>query len=230
VAWWPHGRAAPEEVSMNTLWIVIIVGLGIAVLALVAWIARPKGRGLSDYLSLKEPRMSTKPDERVLRVSFSGKAATTIQAAYGALFKSYFSLKGAPKGPAMKAPKARYQLPMDLGIDPEERLRDFEGNSWKGEVAIPLPESVAFPERKGRPDGMGAETAVWSYGEVAEILHLGPYATETPTIRKLEDFIKARGYEVVGEHEEEYLKGPGMPFVKPKDYWTIIRYRVRKAG
>lgn len=27
----------------------------------------------------------------------------------------------------------------------------------------------------------------------------------------------------------EYLRGPGMPFVSPKDYWTIIRYRVMKA-
>ena len=35
---------------------------------------------------------------------------------------------------------------------------------------------------------------------------------------------------MVGEHEEEYLRGPGM-FSKgdPEKYLTIIRYRVKKA-
>ncbi len=44
-------------------------------------------------------------------------------------------------------------------------------------------------------------------------------------------FIKAQGYEVIGVHEEEYLKGPTM-FSKgdPKKYVTIIRYRVKKSA
>jgi hypothetical protein len=38
------------------------------------------------------------------------------------------------------------------------------------------------------------------------------------------------GYVIAGEHEEEYIKGPGM-FSKgdPEKYLTIIRYRVKKA-
>jgi hypothetical protein len=35
------------------------------------------------------------------------------------------------------------------------------------------------------------------------------------------------GYAAVGPHEEECLKGPGMA-PGPDDYWTIIRYQVRK--
>ncbi len=34
-----------------------------------------------------------------------------------------------------------------------------------------------------------------------------------------------------GEHEEEYLKGPGMFGTGgPEKYLTIIRYRLKKAG
>ena len=43
-------------------------------------------------------------------------------------------------------------------------------------------------------------------------------------------FIKKEGYEICGLHEEEYLRGPGVPFVKPKDYYTIIRYPVCKKA
>jgi hypothetical protein len=66
---------------------------------------------------------------------------------------------------------------------------------------------------------------------VAEILHVGRYDDEGPTIRRLLEFIKASGYSVAGEHEEEYLKGPGMfgPG-NPEKYLTIIRYPVRRAN
>jgi effector-binding domain-containing protein len=65
---------------------------------------------------------------------------------------------------------------------------------------------------------------------VAEILHVGPYRTEQPDIERLLQFISANGYRAVGEHEEEYVKGPGMLFAgDPEQYLTIIRLRVEKA-
>ena len=52
---------------------------------------------------------------------------------------------------------------------------------------------------------------------------------ETPTIEKLKKFIDNNGYKIIGAHEEEYLRGPGMFFKgNPNKYWTIIRYRVEK--
>jgi hypothetical protein len=64
---------------------------------------------------------------------------------------------------------------------------------------------------------------------VAEIFHIGPYSEEPHTIAKLYQFIKDNGYKLVGAHEEEYLKGPGM-FSKGNSakYQTIIRYRIKK--
>lgn len=69
----------------------------------------------------------------------------------------------------------------------------------------------------------------WEYGQVAEILHIGSYSEESPTIERLHQFIKDSGYKIVGDHEEEYLKGPGMFFKgNPAKYRTIIRCRVEK--
>jgi len=71
----------------------------------------------------------------------------------------------------------------------------------------------------------------WAHGEVAEILHVGRYSAEQPDIERLFDFINAQGYRVIGEHEEEYVKGPGMIFAgDPEQYLTIIRLRVKKIS
>lgn len=60
---------------------------------------------------------------------------------------------------------------------------------------------------------------------------MGPYSAEQPAIERLRNFIDAQGYRVVGDHEEEYVKGPGMIFSgDPEQYLTIIRLRVEKAS
>ena len=220
---------------MKTQWLILLIAGIVAVLGLVLALAFRKGPDLSAYLPLKEPRIARRPSERVLEVEFSGPADTVIKKAYSVLFKAYFSLKGSPTGPAMKAPKARYWVSAANDEANEKRLKEFLAHDWKGSVAIPIPESLVVAESKPDAEGLRARAAAWDYGEVAEILHIGSYETEPPTIAKLEEYIRARGYRIVrdrGEeylHEEEYLKGPGMALVRPKDYWTIIRYRVEKA-
>lgn len=217
---------------MKAQWIILIVLGGLLVLGLAAYLAFRKGPDLSSYLPLKEPRLTRKEDERVLEVEFSGPADTIIPKAYSVLFKAYYGAKGSPKGPAMKPPKARYAALADFGLDARS-VAELKAHDWSGAVAIPIPEGLALPDTKPEAEQVAAplvaKTAVWEYGDVAEILHLGSYETEPPTIKKLLDFIAAQGYAIVGDHEEEYLKGPGMFGVSPKDYWTIVRYRVRKA-
>ena len=59
---------------------------------------------------------------------------------------------------------------------------------------------------------------------------MGPYSAEQPDIERLLRFIESSGYRVVGDHEEEYVKGPGMLFAgDPDSYLTIIRLRVEKS-
>ncbi len=215
---------------MKPLLIVLIVAAGVVVLAAAAFLLLFRGPDLRPYLSLKEPRITSRGDEHVLQVAFEGKAETAIKDAYGVLFKAYYRLKGAPKGPAMKPPKARYAFPANAPADAAERFRTFQSSPWRGWVAIPVPDGLVLPPQQPTATGMKAELATWRYGEVAEILHLGSYESEVPTVQRLEQFLASQGYEIAGDHEEEYLKGPGMPFVSPKDYWTIVRYQVKKKA
>ncbi len=214
---------------MKVQWIILIVVGALALIGVAAYfLFGKKSVDLSPYLPLKEPRIAAMADERVLEVPFSGPADTVIAKAYAELFKAYYSTKGAPKGPGIRPPKARYTNFGDVALSAAAAESDFHAFEWKGSVAIPIPAEAAAGPRGPGPDGMAARDATWAYGEVAEILHLGSYETEAPTIDRLVKFIESSGYRVVGDHEEEYLVGPGYGKVDPKDYATIIRYRVER--
>jgi hypothetical protein len=213
---------------MKPLVIVLIVVASVVVLGAAAFFLMFRGPDLRPYLALKEPRIVRKDDARVLQVTFAGQKTDVIQPAFGLLMRTYFGLKDVPKGPGMGVPRARYAFPENAPRDPAEAFKSFQAGAWTGAAAIPVPAAATLAPQGADARGLKAEIATWSYGEVAEILHLGPYETEIPTVQRLAGYVASQGYEIAGDHEEEYLKGPGMPFVSPKDYWTILRYQVRK--
>jgi hypothetical protein len=66
----------------------------------------------------------------------------------------------------------------------------------------------------------------WKEGMAAQILHVGPYSAEQPTIATLHEFIKASGYVLEGKHHEIYLSDPRK--TAPERLKTIIRQPIGK--
>ncbi len=64
-------------------------------------------------------------------------------------------------------------------------------------------------------------------GRAAQILHLGPYAAEAPTIARLHDFIKNNGYQMRGKHHEIYLGDSRR--AAPEKLRTVIRQPIEAA-
>ena len=62
---------------------------------------------------------------------------------------------------------------------------------------------------------------VYHEGESAQILHLGSYADEAPTIARLHDFIHQNGWSRSGKHHEIYLNDPRK--AAPEKLRTVIR-------
>jgi len=200
--------------------IVLIAVPMVAVVVPAAFFLSPmSGPNPRQFEYLREPQVRILPDRKVLEIQAKGEPEVVGSQAFGLLFKTYFTLKGVPKGPSQPAPRARWPLSLDTPKD-----------QWVGRYAIPVPEGIgSLPSQAAGEAGLHAEITTWEYGDVAETLHVGPYDREEPTIAKLTAFIKDCGYEIVGEHEEEYLKGPGMfSQSNPEKYLTIIRYRVVK--
>ncbi len=178
------------------------------------------GPDLSRYDALRTPAISQKEARTMMVIEMKGDPAQTSGAAISRLFKLYYQVKGSYKNFPEGAPIGRWTNTL---TDPRDQ--------WVGIFGLP-----AAPEMKTLPDEyLTTEPKVrletWQYGDVAEILHVGPYSAETPTIEKLKEFIKKSGYEISGAHEEEYLQGPGWIFKGDEnEYRTIIRYPVKKAA
>lgn len=199
---------------------ILIGAAAVAALVVGVFLFSMQGPDLSQYEYLIDPHITTMADQPMLVVEAVGDPNQIGAKAFKLLFEAYYKLEKAPKGPKQPAPRARWLLSADV---PAEQ--------WIGRYGLPVPDYVtALPDVQVEP-GLRLELVTWEYGDVAEILHIGPYNKEEPTINRLKVAIEKLGYQIVGEHEEEYLRGPGMFFGdNPEQYYTIIRYRVRKAA
>ena len=61
-------------------------------------------------------------------------------------------------------------------------------------------------------------------GAAAQILHIGPFSEEGPTIEKLHAFIEESGYRWEGKHHEIYLSD--IRRAAPERWKTVIRQPV----
>lgn len=107
-------------------------------------------------------------------------------------------------------------------------------SNWKWTVMIMQPtfvdsESVALAiaevKRKKNPPGIGEiRFAPFSEGRCAQILHIGPFSDEGPTIERVHQFIASRGQRT-GKHHEIYLSD--IRKADPSKWKTIIRQPMR---
>ena len=175
----------------------------------IAWhFGGPRGPSLADVEHLLDPRVYSKEPKTLLVARHSAQTAAEVaKKAFAVVFPAYFKLFGSPAS------------------SPSGRWWNNEDGSITGEVGLELP-SAAAETANHLPEGTLIVT--WEYGSlVAEILHVGSYATETPTINKLREFANAQGLMFTSDHEEEYLRGPGFLFSgNPDTYLTLIRYPV----
>jgi hypothetical protein len=175
---------------------------------------------VSQFEHLKEPKISTQKNQKMLVVEAKGDPNIVGGKAFGLLFQLYYRIPETPKGPMQAAPRARWPISLDT-----------PKSTWIGTYALPVPEAITELPHHEEQEGLKASLTTWEYGKVAEILHIGPYDREEPTIRRLIDFIKGQGYMIIGDHEEEYIKGPSMYGKEdPEKYVTIIRYRVKQVN
>ena len=194
--------------------VMVLVALVVSGLTSLA-----QSNNVTQFDHLKQPKISTRKNQKMVVVEAKGDPNVIGGQAFGLVFQLYYRMPETPKGPPQGFPRARW--PESLQAPKTE---------WTGCYAMPVPETVAELPPHQPQEGLKASLTTWEYGEVAEILHLGPYSREEPVLKRLRDFIQEQGYVTLGGHEEEYIVGPS-PGGKgdPEKYVTIIRYRVRKA-
>ena len=123
---------------------------------------------------------------------------SVFKALYGAAYTLKFALKKQGVDFKVEPPRARW-----FG---GEGWKEVPRDQWEAAWALPVPDGTSEVPQKVPETPVGVET--WEYGTVAQVLLLGAYADEEPTIRALHAFIDEQGYEIAGPHEEEYLSRP----------------------
>jgi hypothetical protein len=118
-----------------------------------------------------------------------------------------------------------------------DRILAADRTGWRWTLLIALPAEATQAELEaalasGRAK-MGPEVAgrvrlgVLDEGRVAQLLHVGPYAAERPSIERLYAAIEQAGLRPRGAHHEIYLGDPTRS--APERLRTILRHPVEPA-
>jgi len=108
-------------------------------------------------------------------------------------------------------------------------------DEWRWKMLIRVPPFVTAAHvaaaarqllAKGKTRAVGrVKLEALSEGRCVQVLHVGPYMDEGPTLDAMLAFAKGRGLRFTGKHHEIYLNDPGR--VKPDKLRTILRHPVR---
>jgi hypothetical protein len=83
-------------------------------------------------------------------------------------------------------------------------------------------ESVRQLREKKDPPALGkVRLERWHEGTAAQVMDIGPYAEERPTIERLHAFIRENGYRLSGKHHEIYMGDPRRS--APEKLKTVVR-------
>ena len=162
--------------------------------------------------------------------------STLFQESVQALYAVSYALKFAVRrdgGPAYRVgPLEGLWWAADLSTF---ALEDKQAYDWTlmirqppAVTALLAAETAAgVADKKRLPSARELRLEQLTEGSAAQILHLGPYAAEGPTIERLHAFIAAHGYRPRGKHHEIYLGDPRR--AAPERLRTIVRQPVAAA-
>lgn len=153
--------------------------------------------------------------------------AAALEALYGVAYTLKFTIKRAAK------PIDYVVMPLEglWWADDMQAFTSGDRAKWHWTAMILQPDFISLAQvhaaiaacRQKKPsvalDRLRFERV--SEGRAAQLMHLGPYATEANNIQRLHAFIATEGGSLGGKHHEIYLSDPRR--VAPEKLKTIIR-------
>lgn len=188
------------------------------------------------YRPGREPSLIEVPELAFLMVDGRGDPNTgeefrdAIQALYSVAYTVKFAVRGMPGG-------------IDFGVMPLEGLwwvpemsafTTGDKSAWNWTAMIMQPELVTAEIVAEAREDAAAKKALpalelmrfepFREGHAAQVMHVGSYSEEGPTITHLHAFIAEQGYEPAGKHHEIYLNDPSR--TAPERLKTVVRQPV----
>ncbi|HWQ19074.1 MAG TPA: GyrI-like domain-containing protein [Methanotrichaceae archaeon] len=186
--------------------------------------------------SSKKAEILEVPAMNFLMVDGSGDPNTSeaYQKAIKALYAVSYGLKFCQK----KQGRDYSVMPLE-GLWWSEDMSSFicsDRSLWKWTAMIMQPDFITPDMARQATEDARAKKGLsvvprfeaYQEGLSAQIMHIGPYSTEGPTVKMLHGFIEESGYERNGKHHELYLSDPRR--AKPEKMKTILRQPIRRPG
>jgi len=183
--------------------------------------------------SAKKVEVVEIPQMHFLMIDGRGDPNTSpaFQEGVEALFSLSFTLKFMIK-------KGKAEI--DYGVMPLEGLWWADDMSqfsidnkddWKWTLMIMQPEFVTtdpfreaseqVKKKKDLPSLAKIRFEAFTEGKAAQVMHIGPFSEEGPTIQKIHNFIRENNHKISGKHHEIYLSD--IRKASPEKWKTIIR-------
>lgn len=184
------------------------------------------------YKAKATPTVVDVPSRHFLMIDGAGDPNTSPEyvEAVQALYPLAYGLRAAVKAATGDAYTV---MPLE-GLWWAEDMAEFDAadkSNWLWTMMICLPDAVTasmadevLPKvtaSKKLKSGALVRVEEYTEGKAAQVLHVGPYADEGPTIAGLHDFITEQGGRLTGKHHEIYLSDPRKS--APEKLRTIIR-------
>jgi hypothetical protein len=155
-----------------------------------------------------------------------------LETLYGVAYKLKFTSK--------KESGKDYVVPPLEGLWWAEDMQTFtaqrDKSAWDWIMMIMQPEWITpamldeavkqVEKAKGLPALSRLRLETYHEGLAVQILHLGSYDDEAPTIARMHAFAVDNGYQLAGKHHEIYLSDPRK--VAAEQLKTILRQPIRK--
>ena len=181
------------------------------------------------------------PEHRYLMIDGTGApGGPAFAGAMASLYPVAYTLHFALKKRGLEAPvgalEGLYWVGTPGPISPQEFAAPDLAGLWEWRLLLPVPTvaedaDVAgaisqVRERKSPPTIDQLHVERWTEGPVAQVMHVGPYDAEAPTIEALHAAIAARGLRPRDCHHEIYISDPNRTAAARLK--TVIRQPVER--
>ena len=182
--------------------------------------------------SALDPSLVEVPPLGYLRVDGAGdpNSSRSYKEAVEALFSLAYTIKFAVK---KRAAMDYVVMPLEglWWVDDMKQFDVMRKDEWQWTLMIMQPAIVApsvvetcrseLARKKELPALAKVQFARFEEGRAAQVLHVGPFSEEGPTIERLHRFIEGQGLRLAGKHHEIYLSD--IRRAAPANWKTIIR-------
>ncbi len=190
------------------------------------------------YAPKKEPAIVEIPRMNFLMVDGKGDPNTSqeytdaVQVLYSLSYTLKFYIKHNNLGSDYTV------LPLEglWWIDDMEKFKTAKKDDWLWTAMIRQPDfitqeqintAIDLVRKKNNPTKLeSVRFKSFTEGSVVQVMYIGPYSDEGPTIEKMHQFAVDNGYRLRDKHHEIYLSDPRR--AKPEKLKTVIRQPVTK--